>query len=104
MKRINNFFEFVDRFNIPISLRYKDDDNYSTLLGGIVSLSIILIALGFGIYYFIPFAKKENYSLYYYTINLKRTEEINLFKSKTALAFKFESSNNKNKERYKNLT
>jgi hypothetical protein len=104
MKRINNFFEFVDRFNIPISLRYKDDDNYSTLLGGIVSLSIILIALGFGIYYFIPFAKKENYSLYYYTINLKRTEEINLFKSKTALAFKFDSSNHNNEERYKNLT
>ena len=55
MKKMNKFFERVDRFNFPISFRYKKDDSYSTSLGGIVSLLIILLTIGFFIYFFIPF-------------------------------------------------
>ena len=76
MEKINKFFEWIDRFNVPISFRYKGDDNYSTFLGGLITTIIFLLTAGFGIYYFIPFVNRKNYSLYYYTINLNQTEEI----------------------------
>ena len=50
MEKINKFFEWIDRFNVPISFRYKKDDNYSTFLGGLISTIIILLTVGFGIY------------------------------------------------------
>ena len=95
MKKMNKFFERADRFNFPISFRYKKDDSYSTSLGGIVSLLIILLTVGFFIYFFIPFCKRKNYSLYYYTINLDKTEEINLKNSITTIAFAFDSPEEK---------
>ena len=103
MEKINKFFEWIDRFNVPISFRYKKDDNYSTFLGGLISTIIILLTVGFGIYYFIPFVNRKNYSLYYYTINLNQTEEINLYRSKAAIAFGLECSNNTNKTIYDDI-
>ena len=49
------------------------------------------------------FLKRKNYTLYYYTINLNETEEINLKKSKSPLAFGFECSNKQNAEKYSYL-
>ena len=104
MKKIIKFFEWIDRFSVPISFRYKKEDSYSTCLGGIVSVIFILLTGGFGIYYFIPFCQRKNYSLYYYTINLNQTEEINLYKSKSVIAFKLEcSANDSIIEKYENL-
>ena len=88
MKKITKFFEWIDRFSVPISFRYKKEDSFSTCLGGVVSVIIILFTIGFGIYYFIPFYKRKNYSLYYYTINLNQTEKINLYKSKSSIALR----------------
>ena len=98
---VKKFFEFIDLFYVPISFRYKKEDSYSTCIGGIFSFILIILITAFGIYYFIPFVNRENYSLYYYTINLNQTEEINLRKSKAALAFGFECSNKANAELYK---
>ena len=103
MEKIKNFFEYLDQFNIPISFRYQKDDNYSTLMGGLISFIIIALSLIFGIYHFIPFVKKENFSLYYYYTNLNETEEINLKKTKSALTFRFDSYNIKNSEKYDNI-
>ena len=106
MKKITKFFEWIDRFSVPISFRYKKDDSFSTCLGGVVSLIFILFTIGFGIYYFIPFCKRKNYSLYYYTINLNQTEEINLYKSKSSIAFELECSANNDeiKKKYENIS
>ena len=101
---IKRFFEFIDLFYVPISFRYKKEDSCSTCIGGIVSFILIILITTFGIYYFIPFVNRENYSLYYYTINLNQTEEINLQKSKAALAFGFECSNKQNPELYRDIS
>ena len=104
MKKVINFFEFIDQFDFPISFHYKKDDSYSTCLGGLVTLVIVLLGLSFGIYYSVPFFQRKNYSLYYYTINLNQTEEINLYKSKAALAFKFDCKKDNHFIDYGNLT
>ena len=93
---IFHYFKKLDRFEIPISFRHKKENTYTTWIGGLITLIIIILALIFCIIYLIPFANKENYSLYYYTVNLNKTEHINLAESKSAIAFKFDCPNNKN--------
>ena len=100
MKLVKKFFEFIDFFHVPISFRYKNDDSYSTFIGGLFTLIFFILVSGFGIYYAIPFFNRKNYSLFYYTINLNKTEEINLEESKASLAFGFECTNTRNPEKY----
>ena len=92
-----------DGFETPVTFRYRGNDTYSSWIGGFISIGIVLTSLIFGIWDFIPFYKSKNYSLYYYTINLNETEEINLYKSKSSIAFGFECSSKSNIEKYKNI-
>jgi hypothetical protein len=92
-----SFFHFLkqfDNFEVPISFRHKKQDTYATWIGGFFTLALVISALAFGIVYFIPFVKKKNYSLYYYTMNLNKTESINFKKSRATLAYGFECSKN----------
>ena len=92
-----SFFHFLkqfDNFEVPISFRHKKQDTYTTWIGGFFTLALVISALAFGIVYFIPFVKKKNYSLYYYTMNLNKTESINFKKSRATLAYGFECSKN----------
>jgi len=89
-------FKKFDKFEIPISFRHKKEDTYTTWIGGLLTFLIVCSAFIFCIIYFIPFIRKKNYSLYYYTINLNKTEEINFQKSKAALAVGFECNNDEN--------
>ena len=88
--RIFHYLKKFDKFEVPISFRHKKEDTYTTWIGGVITLALVLSAIAFGIVYFIPFVKKENYSLYYYTINLQKTEEINFKKSRATLAYRFD--------------
>ena len=88
----------MDQYSVPISLRYKGDDYYSTVLGGIVTLLVFLLGLIFGIIYFIPFVRRKNFSLYYNTINLSETETINFDESNSILAIGLECDNDPNGE------
>ena len=88
-------FKKFDKFEIPISFRHKKEDTYTTWIGGLLTFLIVGSALIFCIIYFIPFIRKKNYSLFYYTINLNKTEEINFKESKAALAVGFEYDENK---------
>ena len=103
MEKIKSFFEFIDRFDIPISFRYQKDDRYSTFIGGFFSFVKIVLSLISGIYLFIPFAKKENYSFTYYITNLNETEEINLRKTKSSLAFRLDCSSLNDSTNYERL-
>ena len=96
-KSFFHYFKKFDRFEVPISFRHKKEDSYTTWIGGLFTCLIIGCALVFFIIYFIPFVKKENYSLYYYTINLDKTEEINFKKSETSFALGFDCSDNETK-------
>ena len=104
MTEIFHYFKKYDQFAVPISFRHKKEDTYSNWLGGVLTIIIVGLALGFGIYYSIDFFKKNNYTVYYYTTNLNQTEEINLKKSKATLAFGFECSKQKNSDICGNLS
>ena len=77
-KRIKIFFRENDSFAISFTFRYKKEDKFSTWQGGIITIIIIAIYLFFGIYYFIPFIRKKNFTLFYNTINLETASPIML--------------------------
>ena len=77
-KRIKSFFRENDYFAISFTFRYKKEDKFSTWQGGIITFIIIAIYLFFGIYYFIPFIRKKNFTIFYNTINLKGTSPITI--------------------------
>ena len=98
MKKIKKILKKVDIFAVPFSFRYKKEEKFSTSLGGLVTLVLIFITGLFGIYYFIPFIKRENFTLYYNTINLPYAESIRFDKSNKNLAIGLECENDRNGE------
>jgi len=75
-----------DFFGESFTFRYYDEDKHASKLGGVVFIVFMLIAISYLIYNLIPFAKKENFTLQYYTMNLNNTEAIQLAEAPTALA------------------
>ena len=75
---MGNFLKKIDLFEIPISFRYKKEDGFSTVIGGIFTLAIIIWFIIILIYDFIPFIKKENFTFFFNIINIPYTEEIKL--------------------------
>ena len=52
-----------DMFGVPMAFRYKTKEKYSTSLGGITIIIFGTLSLIFGVYYFIPFIKRKNFSI-----------------------------------------
>ena len=98
MKAIKNFLRTIDIFGITYAFKYKQKERYQTVLGGFILILFIILVIGVGIYYFIPFANRKNFTVVYYTMNLAATEEVNLFKSKSNIAVGVESEDNKNEK------
>ena len=96
LKKIKKILKLIDKFSVPISFRYKGDDNYSTALGGIFTLIVFLLALIFGIIYIIPFIRRKNFSLYLNTINLSEAETIKFDESNSILAIGLECDSDPN--------
>ena len=90
MKCIKKFLKKLDIFGSPINFKYKSQDRYSTSFGGLFLLIFSLISIIFGIYYFIPFFKRKNMSIIYYTMNIPKTEKIRLKDSKAAFSIGFD--------------
>ena len=86
MKSIKAFLRKIDPFGVPYGFKYKDKEKYTSALGGFFIILFIGAALFMGIYYFIPFYNRENYTTVYYTLTMSHTEEINFGKSETAFA------------------
>ena len=103
MEKCKNFFRKFDLFAILFSFRYNYENAYTSLSGGIVSILFCLISGGFGIYYFIPFIQRKNFSINFYTMNLPHTEQIKLDESKAVIAFGFECSPDKDGTRVEDL-
>ena len=72
------YFEKLDKFGEKFSFNYNGYDKYSTRLGGLVCLIIYLVSLSSFILNLIPFIKKENYTLQFYSLNSYETENITL--------------------------
>ena len=90
MKAIKNILRKVDVFSVPLSFSYKNEDKYSTSFGGFIFILFIAVVLVVGIYYFIPFAARKNYTLVYYSMKLPTAERIKLKESKAAFALGFD--------------
>ena len=94
MKDIKRFLKKFDIFGINFTFRYKDKEAYQTVIGGFFSILFLIAALFMGIYYFIPFVNRKNYTIVYYTMNLASTEEVSLFASESNFAFGLSCENN----------
>ena len=86
MKCINGFLQRIDVFGVPYSFKNKKNEKYNTSLGGFVFLLFIVVALMFGIYVFIPFYNRKNFSIIYYSMNMPVTDTIKLSESKANFA------------------
>ena len=98
MDAIKNFFTTVDIFGITYSFRYKGKEKYQTAFGGFIVIIFLILVLVMGIYYFIPFINRKNYTIVYYTMNLAKTEEVSLFASESNFAFGLICEDNKNEK------
>ena len=86
MKKIKQFLKNFDIFGVPISFRYKKRNKYLSSLGGLCFIIYIAIVLFFGIYFFIPFYNRKNFSFVYYTMDLNKAEQIKFNNSETIFA------------------
>ena len=86
MNSIKNFLTNIDLFGITIAFKYKKRIKFQTPFGGFFLILFVILLFSLGIYYFIPFLDRKNYTIVYYTMNLASTEEVNLFASESNVA------------------
>ena len=98
MRSIKRFLRKIDLFGISYNFRYKSREKYQTSLGGFFILLFIMLMCFMGIYYFIPFMDRKNYTIVYYTMNLAATEEVSLFSSESNFAVEMSCENNANEK------
>lgn len=90
MKDIKKFLKKLDLFGVNLNFKYQANDTYTTALGGLFILMFGIVALSFGIYYFIPFIKRKNLNIIYYTMNIPKTEQIKFKESKAMFNIGFQ--------------
>ena len=90
MKDIKKFLKKLDLFGVNLNFKYQANDTYTTALGGLFILMFGLVALSFGIYYFIPFINRKNLNIIYYTMNIAKTEQIKFKESKALFNIGFQ--------------
>ena len=90
MKGIKRILKQCDFFGVPFAFKYRGEDTFTTSLGGLFFIIYILVVIVMGIYYFIPFINRKNFSIVYYSMNLSQTEAVKLKDSKQAFAVGFD--------------
>ena len=96
MKALRRILRKFDFFGVPFSFRYNNEEKYSTSLGGLFFIAFCVVVVGVGVYYFIPFFNRKNFSIVYYSMNLSSTEQVKLKDSKAAFAVGLECTTAKN--------
>jgi len=86
METLSHFIKAFDIYGITYSFKYKNKERYQTILGGLIALLFLILVFIVVIYYFIPFSKRKNFTIVYYTMNLASTEEVNIFQSQSNIA------------------
>ena len=95
MKSFRKLLKKVDVFGAPYSFKYKDEDKYTTATGGFFLILFLALSLSLGIYYFIPFYNRKNFSIIYYTMNMPSTDDIRLDESEANFAIGLDCGLNK---------
>ena len=96
MRSMKRFLRKIDLFGVYYNFNYKGREKYQTPIGGLFILLFIILVCVMGIYYFIPFIGRKNYTIVYYTMNLAATESINLFASESNFALGLQCDKNAN--------
>ena len=86
MQKLKYILRKFDIFGVPFSFKYKDEGSFTTSLGGIFFIIYCIIFFAVGIYYFIPFYIRKNFTIIYYTMNMDNTDQVKLAESKAAFA------------------
>ena len=86
MKSVKSFLRKIDVFGVPYNFKYREKEKYTTAFGGLFIVLFIFAALFMGIYYFIPFYNRKNYTTVYFTLKMAQTEKVNFGESETAFA------------------
>ena len=86
MKSLSDFLRKFDLFGVSFTFKYKSKEKYTTGLGGIITILFIILIIFIGIYNFIPFYNKKNFTTIYYTLKLAKTERVFFDKSKVAFS------------------
>ena len=92
MNLIKKILKNLDFFGISFSFRIEKKETYSTSLGGLFVIIFCIVALYLGIYNFISFLHRDNFSIIYYTMNIPITENIIFKQSKSAIAIGYDCS------------
>ena len=103
MAIIFKFLKKIDQFGVPFLFKYNSEEKYTTCLGGIIFFIFCIVLVSYFIINLIPFFRKENFTLQFYTMNLQKTEEIKLKESKTAFAFGLTCSDDNTTKRVREL-
>ena len=99
MESILNFFRILDSFGVVYNFRYRDRKKYQTAMGGFFFILFLILVFVLSILSFIPFVKRKNYTIVYYTMNLAETEEVNIFDSQSNFAIGLSCEANKDEKR-----
>ena len=59
MRAVRKILKRFDVFGVPFSFRYKNEDRYSTPLGGLFFILFCIVVVVVIIYYFIPFFQQK---------------------------------------------
>ena len=86
MNTIRSYLRKIDVFGVPYSFKYKNKDKYMSATGGLFVFLFIGVTIFIGIYYFIPFYNRKNYTTVYYTLKNDKTETVNFGESETGFA------------------
>ena len=92
IKTIKRILKKFDVFGVNFSFKYKGEEKYQTSIGGLFFIAFCVVVAVVGIYYFIPFIHRKNFSIVYYSMNLQGAEEINFHNSKASFAVGFACS------------
>ena len=93
-KQLRGFLRSKDVFGDSFTFQYKEEGSQSTPLGGFICIIFVAISALYLMVNFIPFIKKENFDLQYYTMNLEDTEDIKLSEEPIAFGFGITVNNN----------
>lgn len=94
--KISQFIKSFDCFGVQYGFHYKSEENYTSVIGGVVTLLFSIFALWYFITNFISFVKRENINSVYYTMTTSKTDIINFKNFSYGIAFGISCDNNYN--------
>ena len=89
LRGFNMFFRWFDSSETPFTFTHDT----GTFVSGVISFLYVIVAILFLIGALIPFFKKENFTLHYYTMNLEKTEVLDFNEKSASFAFGLDCKN-----------